>query len=96
MLPIFTLAQTTILWTIFLRFWQITACHVFAKIFIFTLFDCKNNEKINDIKTSLSPVEFVNTFAQKVDIVETEKLTKVVLTVRDVEEVSSLKNLQYS
>ena len=41
-------------------------------------------------------MEFVNTFAQKVDIVETEKLTKVVLTVRGVEKVSSLENLQYS
>ena len=43
----------------------------------------------------LTLMEFVNTFAQKLDIVEKEKLTNMVLTVRGVEKVSLLKNIQY-
>ena len=38
-------------------------------------------------------MEFVNTFAQKMDIVEMEKLTKVVLTVRGVKKVCGFKKI---
>ena len=44
----------------------------------------------------LLKMEFAKVFVQKLDIVETEKLTKAVLTVRGVKKVCGLRKIQYS